>query len=221
VNEFEPDSSEKKQLQVDPSDEQRYAQILEQPYTGIIRLLTYYPRERVVSVNSPEAYRRPGFGSFASMYSFSKRKHGFALNGWRTEPNQGWAEVRLKDGILQTGIMEESIGLMVRLGDVPLESVTPRTKGVDELDDYVPPANHAEARTMFEASIRGIKVGDFLYSSSIPGTSNTTYALRSVMNRRADILVGLRLVRKDADGSITILWKKLKDYPKPSWKRKR
>lgn len=218
--EFEPSSDEKKLLKVDPEDEAQFAQLLAQPDTGIVRLLPSYSQGRVVSAAEPEAYRRPGFTYFAATYSFSKRKHGNCLSGWQGSPILGWAEVRLKDGIFAAAIMEDSVGLMVRLGDVPLESVTSQTAGVAELARLIPPADHVAAKTMFENGLRGVKVGGFIYSSRIPADLDTTYALRSTMRRRADVLVSFRVVRKDSDGSITLLWKKLKDYPKPSWKKR-
>lgn len=219
VNEFEPNSTEKGLLSVDLSDEARFADLLAQPNTGIARLLPLSSQGRVVSVSQPEAYRRPGFTYFAATYSFSKRKHGNCLNGWQGNPRMGWAELRLKEGILATAIMEDSVGLMVRLGDVQLDTVTVQTAGVTELDSFNPPPDSVSAKNMSENSLRGVKVGEFTFSSRIPANLNTTYVLRSTMRKRADVLVAFRIVQSDSDG-ITILWKKLKEYPKPSWKKK-
>lgn len=219
VNEFEPNSTEKGLLSVDLADEERFADLLAQPNTGIARLLPLSSQGRVVSVSQPEAYRRPGFTYFAATYSFSKRKHGNCLNGWHGNPGMGWAELRLKEGILGTAIMEDSVGLMVRLGDVPLETVTVQTAGVADLDILKPPTDSTGAKNMAENSLRGIKVSEFTYSSRIPANLNTTYVLRSTMRKRADVLVAFRIVQSDSDG-ITILWKKLKEYPKPSWKKR-
>ena len=46
-----------------------------------------------------------------------------------------------------------------------------------------------------------------------------TYALRSTSNKRTDILVSFRVVRVEENGSVTLIWRKLKAYPKPKWKR--
>jgi hypothetical protein len=54
----------------------------------------------------------------------------------------------------------------------------------------------------------------------LPALANTTYVLRSTSNKRADLLVAFRVVRIAPDGDVTILWRKLKTYPKPSWKRR-
>jgi hypothetical protein len=37
-----------------------------------------------------------------------------------------------------------------------------------------------------------------------------------MLNKRADQLIAFRVVRQDKDG-LTIVWKKLRDYPKPAW----
>lgn len=217
VWEFEPNSSEKQQLVIDPLDEARFADFLSQPDTGLVRLLPFHARGRVVSVEDPEISRRPGFSLFAATYSFTKRKHGRALSGWHDPPLLGWAELMLKDGILLGAVMEDSVAFMVKLGDVPIENISLQTNGIAELDSFQPPDNRTDANRMYEISLRGVRIGDFLYSSKIPATVNTTYVLRSAMSRRADVLVCFRIVRRDNDDSLTIIWKKLKQYRKPSW----
>jgi hypothetical protein len=41
--------------------------------------------------------------------------------------------------------------------------------------------------------------------------------LRSTLNRRADQLIAFRVIRRGDDEGLTIVWKKLQDYPTPSW----
>ena len=219
IKEFEPSSSEKKLLMVDAESETRFAKFLAQPDTGIIRLLPY-ESGRVVSAAEPEGYRRPGFAYFAATYSFSRRKHGYGLSGWHRAPFMGMAELKLTDDTLNTGFMEDSVGVMIRLGNVPLEFLTLQTEGVRQLAAMLPPADQATPMVLPESSRRGIDVNSFKFVSNLPATLNTTYALRSTLNRRADVLVCFRIVQRAPDGGITILWKKLKTYPKPSWQRK-
>ena len=90
VSEYEPNSFEKKLLEPSVEDEQRFAGFLRQPDTGLIRM---FPpgRRRVVSVADLAGGRRPAFGAFASLYSFSKEKHGNGLQGY-VDPRLGWAE---------------------------------------------------------------------------------------------------------------------------------
>ena len=59
-----------------------------------------------------------------------------------------------------------------------------------------------------------------IVGSSLPVAENMTYVLRSTSNKRADVLVGFRVVRVEENGSLTLIWRKLKVYPKPSWKRR-
>jgi hypothetical protein len=42
---------------------------------------------------------------------------------------------------------------------------------------------------------------------------NHTYALRSIRYDKSDVLVVFRVVRKEKDGSLIILWKRLKESP--------
>ena len=146
VTEYEPNESEKRLLSPALIDEERFADFLLTPETGLIKL---FPpgRRRVVSVADLASGRRPGFGSYASLYSFSKEKHGNGLHGY-VDPRLGWAELRLLNHRLLTGFTGESLGVLVALGDVPLETITPETFGVTGLTNIVPPTGHFEAASL-------------------------------------------------------------------------
>jgi hypothetical protein len=219
VREFVPNSKEKRLLTVGPEDLQRHAGFLSRPDTGAFRLLPFYPPTRVISANSQDVEWRRGFSAFASAYSFTKKKHGHGVNG-KGDPYFGWSDLRLRDGILSAGIMAESLGLMVQLGDVPLEEVTPQTAGVTELITLVQPLNHTEAFAFFAQHLSGYQRNGFTYRSKMSAEVNSTYVLRSMLNRRADQLIVFRVVRLDEDG-LTIVWKRLQEYTKPSWTSER
>src|SRR6185295_19487728 len=106
----------------------------------------------------------------------------------------------------------------VALGDVPLETVTPETDGVTGLANITPPADYFEAVSLSRRNRAGFALDRFRYGSSLPVAENMTYVLRSTSNKRADVLVAFRVVNVDENGSVTLLWRKLKVYPKPSWK---
>jgi hypothetical protein len=217
VSEYEPNSAERLLLAASEEDERRFADFLRQPNTGLIRM---FPpgRRRVISIADLATGRRPGFGAYASLYSFSKGKHGNGLNGY-VDPRLGWAELRLLNGRFVTGFTGESLGVLVVLGDVPLESVAPETYGVNGLANITPPADYFEAASLSRRNRSGFALERFRYGSSLPAVENMTYALRSTSNKRADVLVGFRVVRMDESGSLTLIWRKLKVYPKPAWKR--
>jgi hypothetical protein len=46
-----------------------------------------------------------------------------------------------------------------------------------------------------------------------------TYLLRSINFERSDVLVALKVVRQDTDGSVIIAWKLLQKYPVPKLPR--
>ena len=215
VSEYEPNTAEKLLLVPSPELQQQFAAFLQLPDTGLIRM---YPplRRRVISVTDLATGRRPGFGMYASLYSFSKEKHGNGLNGY-VDPRLGWAELKLINGRFITGFTGEALGVLVTLGDVPLETVTPDSFGVTGLTNITPPADYFEAASLSRRNRAGFDLQRFRYGRSLPVAENMTYALRSTSNKRADVLVGFRVVRVEENGSLTLIWRKLKVYPKPSW----
>ena len=218
VSEYDPNDAEKLLLTPSPEIQQQFAEFLQLPNTGLIRM---YPpgRRRVISVTDLATGRRPGFGRYASLYSFTKEKHGNGLNGY-VDPRLGWAELLLINGRFITGFNGEALGVLVALGDVPLETVTPDSDGVTGLTNITPPADYFEAVSLSRLNRAGFALDKFRYGSSLPVSENTTYALRSTSNKRADILVAFRVLRVEENGSLTLLWRKLKVYPKPKWKRR-
>ncbi|HEU4796368.1 MAG TPA: hypothetical protein VFT02_12100 [Pyrinomonadaceae bacterium] len=219
VLEFAPNSQEKRLLAVAPEDLQVHATFLRGRETGAFRLLPPYPyNRRVVSANSPAAGWRSGFSAFASTYSFVKKKHGHGVNGWGSS-RFGWSDLKFANGSLSSAVMDQSLGLMVQLGDVALETVTSDSAGLAELVQLDLPVDQAGAELLLAKHRSGYRVNGFVYSSRMPAVVNTTYVLRSVMNKRVDHLIAFRVVRKDDDG-VTIVWKRLEKYAKPSWKTK-
>lgn len=219
TRDYVPNSAERKLLAASRDDLQQYAGFLRQPNTGSLRLLSYFPTRRVVSANSPDIAWRPGFSSFASAYSFCKRKHGHGVNG-QGNSNFGWSDLRLTPGRLYSAVMLESLGPMVQLGDVPLDEVTTHTAGVSELADLLAPVDPSGAAALAAKHRFGYRANGFSYGSQQRVVVNTTYVLRSMLNRRVDHLIAFRVVRQDEEG-VTIVWKKLRDYPKPVWTKKR
>ena len=231
--EFAPNAKERRLLAVPREDLEAHASFLREERTGAFRLLTYIPyAPRVVSANSPAIEWRSGFSQYASEYSFVKKKHGHGVNGWGDQ-RVGWAELRLVRAnaavgrgaesitefplLFSTGFMHQSIGMLLQLGDVPLEEVTTSTAGVGELTRLVPPANYAEAVQLSRKIFRGYRANRFQYSMGARANVNTTYVLRSMLNNRVDHLIAFRVVQENELG-ITILWRELERYPKPRWK---
>lgn len=195
-------SRDKKLLAPTPEDRSTYADFLRQPETGLFRLLPYQVGDaRTVSAADIEKPRVLISGA-GSLYSFSKRRYGA----------DEWSEVLLRDGLLNAGITDESIGLLIALGDVPIESITPSSPGVAELSAFVPATDHTLAVKLHLQSKAALEIGGFLYRSSLPALISTTYALRSISYRRSDVIIVFRVLHEAPDGGITILWKKVNTY---------
>jgi hypothetical protein len=219
VYEYRFTSEEKKLLAPAATDQERCASFLRLPDTGLIRLYPLIRWRRVISIDDLGDQRSPQFSAHASIFSFSKNRHGSALNGF-VDPRLGWAELKLRDGKFFTGFTGESLGVMVALGNTPLEAITPETQGVRGLTNITPPADYLEASALSRRNRAGFELDKFSYGSSLPVAANTTFVLRSTSNGRADLLVAFRVLRVETDGAVTILWRKLKSYPKPEWKRR-
>jgi hypothetical protein len=98
---------------------------------------------------------------------------------------------------------------------VPLESVTPATPGVGPLAEFDAPSDVAKAREQYVKALAGFEADGRSYRREVPAQVNSTYVVRSVNYGESDVLTAFRVVRKDSDGSLILLWKMLKEFPKP------
>lgn len=177
-----------------PEDLAQFSAFLQQPYTGIMRLM---PREQFDGV----LYTRGGgaYYSFASLY----HPYGFG------------SDLSLEQGRFLVGFAGANFGMLLALGDVALETVTTETPGVAYLTAFAPPLDEPGARVQ-QQRVRGFSDGGFNYADRITATVGQTYIVRSVGYRSSDVLVGFRPFRRDTDGSLLLQWKLLKRYPSPN-----
>lgn len=220
-----PNKEELETLKVSPADKEKYAAFLRQPDTGLIKLaadLKCADNTKVV-VATPDClkYTMPGAGS-----SYSFRTENYRI--------QRLADLIYTDNSFQvTGALTH--GFLVRIGDVPLEKVSLQTEGLKYLVDFKPTVDYAEAKKIADEFVKGVSKDGFLYRRGLNAVEDTTYVLRVVaydgrlnravqgttyneldFDKRKDVIVAFRIVSRDADGGVTILWKKLaeKDAPK-------
>jgi hypothetical protein len=180
-----------------PADEDRkaHAEFLALPDTGLVRLL---PREKWDGKLSTR-----GGGAY---YSFAQLTHEYGYG----------SDVELQQGHLGVGFAGADFGFMLSLGDVPLEGVTEESEAVRFMASFQTPAPEPEARkAQRQFAGVGSQSGQWTYKNRLPAVEGQTYALRSVNYRYSDVLVAFRVLRKDTDGSVVLLWKLLKKYPKP------
>lgn len=196
---FKALSEEDKALLAPPQeDAARFAALLAQPDTGLVRLM---PRER----KEGRASVREG-GAF---YSFAHLVH---------EYNYG-SDIMLEQGRLTAFSMGAGLGFLFDLGEMPLEEVTEATGPVSFLHAFAPPASEPEARRIQTQLHDGYQHGWFVYRKRIPAVAGHTYVLRSVDYERSDVLVALRVLRREENGDLILLWRMLKRFPAPRLER--
>jgi hypothetical protein len=206
----------------------QYAEFLRRPNTGLTRLAEDKGcadnTRVVVATDDCLKYTMPGAGS-----AFSFRTQSYRLP-------------RLADLLYTNKSFQASgvllHGIFVNLGDVPLEDVNLQTKGLKFLLDFQPEPDYEKGKALDERLTEGIAHDGFLYRRGLYTVENATFALRSIAysgkyfrsvknvtynefdyDRRRDITVVFRLVAKDADGSVTILWRELEQKESPEIKR--
>jgi hypothetical protein len=203
-------SAQKKLLSPAPGDEARFAQFLKQSNAGIFRLLPKgkYEPSLTVNANDPDSALSLPISGAGAAYSFTKKKHEFSQ----------WSEIGLQNGNLFSGFSGAALGFMTNLGDAPLESIQLDSAGAAYLASIQPPKDRSEAIEQSKRNAQGVTAGGFTYKSVLPAAPGSTYALRSIAEGRADILVAFRIARQDDDGSLIILWKQLKRASAPKLK---
>jgi len=208
----------------------KYAEFLRQSETGLTKLIPdkgCAESTRVINVSEEcLKYSMPGAGS-----SFSFRTENYRI--------PRLADITYTDnGFQSSGALIHA--LFVNLGDVPLDEVTPETKGMKYLIDFQPEPNFEKSKEVADRLMEGITQDGFLYRRGLYTVENTTFALRSIayggksmrsvkgltyneldFDKRRDVIVIFRIVEKENDGSITILWKKLQEKDSPEIKKEK
>ncbi|HEY0461502.1 MAG TPA: hypothetical protein VGC97_20365 [Pyrinomonadaceae bacterium] len=218
---------ELKAIEPDAETAKNFADVLKQKNTGLLRLVPEKncgENTKVVSA-APECtkYTMPGGGA----------SYSFRMDGYR---------IRHLGDLNYTGKSFRAFGalahgIFVSLGDAALDKVDLKSDGMDFLSKFQPAADFKEAGEIAVKLDAGIKDGNFTYKNLLPASENTTYALRSIayqglipktvqgisyneldIDKRRDVIIVFRVVRRDADGSVTILWKELANKIAPKLK---
>lgn len=210
---------------------EKYAAFLNRSGTGLTRLVPDAGcadnTKVVVASDDCLKYTLPGAG-FA---------YSFRINNYRLP---SLADLIFTDNSFQaSGVLLH--GILVNIGDVPLEKVTLQTNGLKYLVDFQPVTDFEQAKETDKLLVEGIEQDGFVYRRGLRAVEGATYVLRSIayqgthyravkgvtyneleFDKRQDIIVAFRIVEKDADQSVTILWRELerKEAPKMKGGRK-
>jgi len=225
-----PSKEQKKRLLPNPSDLKKHERFLEQPRTGIIRLMPDIGCMENVNILRADAVCL-NFIPESSYYSFREKEHTI-------EP---LADIRLRNGyLISDGLLAQ--GILVRLGDIGLENIARSSEGLEFLTDFEPSAQGTEAQKQYLRMMRGVKADGYEYKKAVPTVENATYALRVIAYRgniyrrfrgyrfglldgdkRIDLTIAFRIIRKEPDGAVTLLWKEIgrKDAPRIVFRKRK
>lgn len=195
---------EKQLLAPSNEDLETYAKFLSESETGLTRLL---PREIYDSAKHPE--KRMTIHGGGSYFSFTRLTHEY---GWGTQ-------IGLEQGHLKTSFAGADYGMIADLGQISLDALNDEHPAVRFLSAYQPAAYEPQARSEYQRFGTGVDIDGIIYKTRLAAVVNNSYVLRGIHYSDSDVLVVFRVVRKDSDGSITILWKLLREYPKPELAR--
>lgn len=205
----------------DPSREQKLVQIkdLNAQIAKIVEELASTPAADVhqaesegllaIRLNPRETYgwiaAPQGGGAY---YSFSERSHDY----------QHTAQIELQQGYLSVGFAGADYGFMIDLGERPLAEVGGETPEAKFLLEYIAPSDEPVARAEY-GKLQAYEAGGFLYKNRFPAIVGHAYLLRAITYSRSDLLVGIRVIRKESDGSLILYWKPLQSFNKPELRR--
>lgn len=207
---------------LEPAPELRlaHAAFLSGPHTGLIRLLPNAlcgENAKIVSA-AATCLDAPPIAGGGAFYSF--RRH--------THEGGAWSDVYLHDGAFYTGFTDTVLGLLTKLGDLPLEAVSATHPLVSEIAAFTPATDISRAREQHARIKSGYFAGKSRVASVLPAVANTTYVLRSIAYRRgdrldseyerADVMIAFRVVREEPDGALTLLWRELLRQKSPKLK---
>jgi hypothetical protein len=220
-----PDNSEITLPKPSAAVKARYLEFLKGTESGLIVLApTFDCAKNANIIDASERCTRFDFPGAGSAYSFRYENYRIP---------------RLSD-ISFTGeqfltVGDFTQGIITVIGDVPIEQVGIETVGLQFLKSFQPTRPPAETFGAGGDFISGIERDGFIYKRSWEAVTDTTYLMRSIafrgqsyrmfenvsydefdFDKRRDVIVVFRIAERNADDSITIVWKKLADERSPS-----
>ena len=213
-------------IAMNADDRKNFADFLDEENSGFVRLhdmANCDDKNYVLNVNNPCPWDIPGK---ASSYSFRKRKYQRIY----------FSDIRVMKAKFEI-VGVNLLGFLTELGDVDLDKISLQSNGIKEMLEYQPSSNVNEVEKVYNLAKNGFRFNNFVYKTDSPIKVNTTYALRCIAfdgkiyrkidgirvnllsdDKRSDITVAFRVIRKYEDGSYGMLWKELQKKSAPKLK---
>jgi hypothetical protein len=205
----EPAISAKDRAKILPDREDfiKYSAFLKLKNTQLVKILLDPKCNNHLVVNIKDeqctaAFPLKGNGSY---YSFRTGSHF----------DSPFADIHYIDGNFEVGFKDELLGILVELGDVPIETLSLKSTDVWVLSDFKA-ANKSAMLEKQKAELKKgiVKLNQRVYTDKVSAKSDTTYLIRTIAyqykeqavnDKRIDAVLAFRVVKKD-EGSVTILW---------------
>jgi hypothetical protein len=196
------------------ADREMYAGFLSQGDTGLIRLLPrQYSGSKFAHPNLP---RMVGSGAYYSFF-FLSHEYGRGSDLELGTTSNYVNETELPpDHYFLVGFAGNDYGFLTNAGKLSLELLTLDDPNVAFMLKYEPARTRSQVTCEYRTFRAGVENDGRTYKSSAPIETDTTYLLRSIVYNKYDVLVAFRVVRQDPDASVTIAWKLLKNFDRPS-----
>jgi hypothetical protein len=194
---------ETKLLAPSAEDKAAFADLLKQENTGLIRLL---PREKYDETPNKMTLTVRGGGAF---YSFDRLTHAYGYG----------SDIELEQGYLSVGFAGCDYGIILKAGAISLDEISLEHPSAFFLAAYKPATTEPQARVEQRRFGSGDTIDGIKYGERVKVEVGATYVLRSINYDDSDVLVALKVVRQDTDGSLIIAWKLLQKFPKPALAR--
>ncbi|MCB0370045.1 MAG: hypothetical protein KDD45_11635 [Bdellovibrionales bacterium] len=170
-----------------------YLSYFGQKNKGVFKLL---PREKYDGKMSIQ-----GGGAY---YSFKNQDHEYGYG----------SDIELSRSELSSGFAGCDFGYLVSLDNIEIDEITDTHPALKYLYDFKVANSEPEIRN--QQSRRNFEENGYNYSQNKKFKIGEVFALRSInfgRERGSDVLVVFKIIKQYNDGSLLIVWKKMKDFP--------
>ncbi len=214
-------------------EKQRYKKFLKSSRGGIFRLLPNNDCETEKLIRVDGVCK--GFVPGAWAYSFRLKDYS----------DEDFHDISISgDDFVTRSLLTQ--GILVDLGEVPIEEIEPIIHKSKFLVDFLPSNERAVARKQYGEISKGLDDSGYFFSNRVPVKAGHSYAVRSIAYRfkdkwasrlrernrdkvdknelkfaafefdeRIDATFVFQVVRRDDDGSVTIVWKRISKRKAP------